>query len=106
VWVPVESTDGATYAQTLVEVPLAELRARMTDFDPARAAVYAGGRAPVPHALVDRDADGVPDVLLVAMPVAEGSALAVVCPGPSGGGILRETGAAGPVRLRWDLAKR
>lgn len=83
--VPVVPRDGKARAPGLVRVPLRELRSRMPGFDPDRVAFYAEGREPLPHQLVDEDADQRPDAAHVQLRVAgDGSTrLVVVCPGPA-----------------------
>ena len=105
--VPLVSRDGSDVERAVVWVPLAELAARMDDFDANSIAFYIEGRTPLPYRAVDVDGDQVTDFAAVAVPVrGDGSTrLIAVSPGPLAQG-EGPTGQPTPgIELRFDQAR-
>jgi hypothetical protein len=106
--IPVETENGTPRERGAVRVPIAELEKRMPDFDADTLSFYGAGRDPIPHRLVDDDADGSPEAALVVLPIAgDGSTrLIAVCPGPEAKGPLPDGNADPGIVLRFDRALR
>lgn len=108
--VPLVTEDGTGAEAATVELRFAHVRERLPEFDLARFAVFAEGRTPLHHALVDTDRDGAVDALRFVVDVAagdEGTEVILVSPGAA---TMAEGPApgtpTGSVIPRWDRAHR
>lgn len=104
---PIENLEARTLELALLEVPLADLEARMGKLQIEHLAFYTEGREALPYQLVDRDGDGHPDHALIKIPLeAAGGTLVVTSPGPRNPAALPPGGERYRVNLRFDRARR
>lgn len=67
--IPIRDPGAREHEHARVRVPLTELARRLDDFAPQQLGFYFRGRVPIPHRLVDTDADGAVDAAEVEIPV-------------------------------------
>ncbi|MHC4812573.1 MAG: hypothetical protein ACYTKC_22120 [Planctomycetota bacterium] len=96
--------DGRPAHLAILDVPLAMLHTQNPQLDPRRLAVYHKGRDPVPHRLMDADADGRPDHVRVKIrPDTDEAWLVFVSPGAPGPKQLPAGGQ--PVRVTYHFRR-
>ncbi len=104
---PIENLEGRALELVLLEVPLADVEARIGALQVEHLAFYTKGREALPYELIDRDGDGSPDHALIKVPVAaDGGTLGVTSPGPRNPAELPPGGKRYRVKLRFDRARR
>jgi hypothetical protein len=105
--VPVAVGDEHPGGMVVVHLPLVELRRRLDDFDPERAAYFFRGRTALPYRYVDTDDDGAADEVVVKLPPDEAEYWVIVVMQQAGTPqSLPEGGSARGVAVDWDDARR
>ena len=106
--VPVAIEPPPTDELLTVAANCEEIRAHIPNFDPSKAAFYARGRQALPFELADRDADGVPDQVLVTFPCLafQSPWLVIVYPGAADQTPAPATHSGRRVRLDFRNARR
>ena len=105
--IPIENLESRALGLARLEVPLADLEARMGGLQIERLAFYTKGRQALPYELIDRDGNGIVDHALIKVAIeADGGILVVTSPGPRNLGELPAGGERYRVKLRFDRARR